>query len=215
METNKQINDFSKILVEGETIIWSGKPHKKAYIFHKFLTLLPIAVIWGLFDFGFISSFIKTGQIQNMLWFIIPFFALHLMPVWMWLGSILTASKRWENAQYVVTDKRIIIQTGFIGMDYKTLYYKDIKNVVLKVGIIDKLFKVGNIYFDTTGMGIYASNGENSQVNSQVFQCVENAYELYSKFQKIVMDIQTDIEYPNKLRPDTNPGYNTKYDNKL
>ena len=25
------------------------------------------------------------------------------------------------------------------------------------------------------------------------------------------MDIQTDIEYPNALRPNENPGYNTTY----
>ena len=31
------------------------------------------------------------------------------------------------------------------------------------------------------------------------------------KIQKIVMDIQTDTEYPNALRPSDNPGYNTSY----
>ena len=28
------------------------------------------------------------------------------------------------------------------------------------------------------------------------------------------LDIQTDISYPNAMRPDNNPGYNTKYDPK-
>ena len=46
---------------------------------------------------------------------------------------------------------------------------------------------------------------------SSAFLDVENAYDIYSKIQKIVLDIQTDIEYPNALRPDENPGYNTKY----
>lgn len=143
------------------------------------------------------------------------FFALHLAPVWIWLGSVVTARRRWKKTQYAITDKRIIIQTGFVEMDYKTIYYKDIKNVNLKVGIIGKLFSVGNIYFDTIGNSIYTSQANNSKGVPQAFQCVENAYELYTKLQKTVMDIQTDIEYPNKLRPDTNPGYNTKYEDKF
>lgn len=40
---------------------------------------------------------------------------------------------------------------------------------------------------------------------------VENPYEIYGKLQNIVLDIQTDIEFPNAYRPDENPGYNTKY----
>ena len=29
------------------------------------------------------------------------------------------------------------------------------------------------------------------------------------------MDIQTDIEFPNNLRPENNDGYNTKYNCKM
>ncbi|HOP65450.1 MAG TPA: PH domain-containing protein [Bacilli bacterium] len=212
-EKSNQIVNFDKILTKDEKIFWSGKPCKKAYILYKFLKLLPIAILWGAIDFGFIFVLVKSNM--ESLWFIIPFFALHLAPVWMWLGSIVTANRRWKNAQYAVTNKRIIIQTGFIGMEYKTIYYKEIKNVYLKIGIIEKLFGVGSIYFDTTGMGDYVAKVESSQVSPRVFQCVENVYELYSNIQKTVMDIQTDIEYPNQLRPNTNTGYNTEYDKKF
>lgn len=64
---------------------------------------------------------------------LVLFFAFHLMPVWIWLGNVLTANKKWKNTKYYVTDKRIIIQTGIIGASYDTIYYKDIKNVSLKV----------------------------------------------------------------------------------
>ena len=46
---------------------------------------------------------------------------------------------------------------------------------------------------------------------SLAFLDVDNSKEVYLKIQKIVMDIQTDIEYPNALRPEENPGYKTKY----
>ena len=190
------VND---ILVSDESIIWNGKPKKSAYIINKVITMLPIALIWLIFDSTFIISFISLGNFMEMLWFIIPFFALHLMPVWIWLGNVLTAKKNWENTEYYVTNKRIIIISGFIGMNYQTIFYKDINNVHLRIGIIDKLLKVGDIYFDT------------SENKMQFFLDLENPYALYTKLQKIVFDIQTDIEFPNNLRPNENNGYNTKY----
>ena len=194
--------NLEKIIVEGEEVIWSGKPKKSAFIINKVLTMLPIAIIWLLFDSGFIIAFLSSGE-TGMLWFIVPFFAFHLMPVWIWLSNVLTANKKWKNTEYAITDKRIIISSGFIGMDYQSIYYKDIENVHLKISVIDKILKVGDIYFDTTDKV------------KPAFLDVENAYEIYPKLQKVVLDIQTDIEFPNNLRPKENDGYNTKYNKKF
>ena len=192
--------DINTLLVTGENIIWSGVPKKIAFIINKVLIMLPIAILWLAFDSVFIVSAFSQGE---MLWFMIPFFAIHLMPVWIWLSNILTANKKWKNTKYIVTDKRIIVITGFVGMDYQTLYYKDIKNVRMKINFIDKLLDVGDIYFDV------------KESNQVAFLDVESCYELYPKLQKIVLDIQTDIEYPNNLRPEFNDGYNTKYNSKF
>lgn len=190
-------------LVEGENLIWNGKPKKSAFFFNQVLTMMPIALIWLLFDSFFIIMLIKSGEVREMLYFVIPFFAIHLMPVWIWLGNILSANKRWENTRYFITDKRIIIQNGFIAENHQTIYYKDIENVFLRRGIIDKLLKVGDIYFDT------------KKKTGVAFLDVEKPDEIYKRIQKIVLDIQTDIEYPNALRPDNNPGYKTKYDERI
>lgn len=190
-------------LVEGENLIWSSKPKKSAFLINQIFIMMPVALIWLLFDSFFIITFIKTGEINEMLFFIIPFFAFHLMPVWIWLGNILSANKRWKNTKYFITDKRIIIQNGFIAENHQTVYYKDIENVFLRRGIIDKLLKVGDIYFDS------------KKKSGIAFLDVENPSVIYKKLQKVVLDIQTDIEYPNALRPDNNPGYNTKYDERI
>lgn len=191
-------------LVEGETVIYSCKPKQSAYIVNQIVPMMPFALVWLTFDTFFIFSFMSARDMnKTMLLFIIPFFIIHLMPVWIWLGNIITANKKWKNTKYYVTDKRIIIQNGFIAENYQTIYYKDIKNVSLRVGVIDKITNVGDINFDLDN----ASN--------LAFLDVENPKEIYSKLQKIVIDIQTDIEYPNALRPDKNPGYNTEYDAKI
>ena len=196
-------------LIEGEKVLWSAKPKKSAFIINKILAMMPIALIWLLFDSNFIISIIaNSGEIREMLVFIILFFAVHLMPVWIWLGNCLTANKRWKNTKYYVTDRRIIIQTGIIGASYETIYYKEIKNINLRIGVIDKILGVGDIYIDT---GVVRSTNNGTQSVKSAILDVENPYEIYPKLQKIVLDIQTDVEFPNAYRPSENPGYNTKY----
>ena len=46
-------------LAAGEHILWRGKPKKSAYIADKALSMLPIAVIWLIFDFNFIFLFFR------------------------------------------------------------------------------------------------------------------------------------------------------------
>lgn len=193
-------------LAEGEQELWSAKPKKSAFIINNIVRMMPVALIWLLFDSFIIYVFISSGAIKEMVLPIIIFFAFHLLPVWIWLGNIITASKKWKNTKYYVTDKRTIVQTGIISASYDTIYYKDIKNVSLKVGIIDKLLKVGDIYIDTGS--ILTSSSKNVMMT---ILDVENPYEIYGKLQKIVLDIQTDIEFPNAYRPNENPGYKTKY----
>lgn len=208
---DNELNYGINPLVEGETLIWKAKPKKSAFIINKSITMAPFAILWLAFDSSFITMMFKSETPTEMLWFIIPFFALHLMPVWIWLANVLTASRKWRNTSYYVTDKRIIIENGFVAGNFQTIYYKDLTNVSLHLGVIDKMLGVGDIYLETVG-GNYVQNGRN--LVAQAFLDIENPQEIYPKLQKIVMDIQTDIEYPNALRPGENPGYNTKYEPK-
>lgn len=195
-------------LAEGEQVLWSAKPKRSAFIINNIVRMMPVALIWLLFDSFIIYVFISTGKIKEMVLPIIIFFAFHLLPVWIWLGNILTASKKWKNTKYYVTDKRIIIQTGIIGASYDTIYYKDIKNVSLKIGVIDKLLKVGDIYIDTGNTTL--TNSGTKKLLMTILD-IEKPYDVYTRLQKIVLDIQSDIEFPNAYRPSENPGYKTKY----
>lgn len=191
------------VLSAGESILWRGKPKRSAFIATKSLSLLPIAVIWLILDLSFIGNAFFGGQ---MLGFMIPFFALHLMPVWIWLANVVTASRRWKNTHYYVTNRRIIIQGGFFAVNETSLFYKDLRNAQLRIGLLDKLFQTGDIVFDD---GIIVHN--NKQQRGHVFEDLEEAEAVYRRVQKVILDIQTDIEYPNALRPEENPGYQTQY----
>ena len=193
-------------VMPNEKVIWEGKPKKSAFIFNKAIGMAPFAIIWLLFDSTFIFMMFSArvwDENPQIAYFAIPFFLIHLAPVWIWLSNILTANRKWKNTKYYITDKRIIIQNGFIAENYQTIYYKDIKNVRLHIGVIDKILGVGDVHFDFGYLR--ASNSVAS------FLDIEDYNEIYQRAQKVVLDIQTDIEYPNALRPENNPGYNTKY----
>ena len=198
----KNHSENRPILSSGEHILWSGKPKKNAFVAAHSLTLMPIAVIWFCLDFQVIPDIFSASGIQ---WFLVGFFALHLAPVWLWLASVITAPKRWRNTNYYVTNRRIIIQGGFLAVNEKSLFFKEIRSVQSKVGLFDKLSGTGSILFNAEMIS------GNNKATPPSFQYLENASAVYQRVQRTVLDMQTDMEYPNALRPEENPGYNTDY----
>lgn len=202
-------SEFSSLLMPDETIIWSGKPKKNAYVLNRSMTMMPFALIWLLFDGTFIVTFLKTGiqgQMGGMAFALIGFFVIHLMPVWIWLGNIITAGARWKNTEYAVTDKRIIIRSGFIGYEYQNIYYKEITDVHLHVGLIDRILHVGDIMICLPSRG----SGNTKSPHLGIID-IENAESVFKQVQKAILDIQTDIEFPNAYRPNVNEGFKTNY----
>lgn len=200
--SKKQATETKDILNKDEQVLWQGKPNKKAYILSSIFSMFPFGLVWLLFDGGAIIALVASGALKQMpigmIFGLIAFFAFHLFPVWIWLGHIITASRSYKNIEYTFTNKRIIVRSGIIGIDFKNIYYSEIQSVNLKVGIFDKLFKVGDIYIK-------------SPDKAEVLFDISDPYFITQKLQEIVIDIKTDIEFPNGLRPEENPGYNTKY----
>ena len=194
------------VLAPGEAILWRGKPQKKGFIATRALTMAPIAIIWLILDSSFIAASFGAGG--PGLTFMIPFFALHLMPVWIWLGSAITAGRRWKNTAYYVTNRRIIIQGGFFAVNENSLFYKDIRNAHVRIGLLDKLFGTGDIVFDND---MIYHNSRNSRPQLPAMEDLENPHEVYNRVQRIILDMQTDMEFPNAYRPAENPGYGTDY----
>lgn len=198
--SGRDLKNIEDVIGSDEQILWSGKPKKRAFLINAFTKMLPIALIWLLFDGAFIGLMIGTmDEIpEPVKIFMAVFFLFHLMPVWIWLSNVLTANRQHENLEYAFTNKRIIIKSGIIGIDFKNIYYSEIDSVNLRVGLVDRIEKVGDIYIKSIG-------------GANVLYDLENPYSLTEKLQKIVVDIKTDIQFPNNLRPVENDGYSTKY----
>ena len=99
-----------------------------------------------------------------------------------------------------IRDKAMLEILYATGMRVTELIDLDYDDVNLDVGVLDRIFKVGNIKI---------KHGNSYTVLYHLTDC----YKIYKIIQTTILDIQTDIEYPNALRPDENPGYDTKSKN--
>ena len=140
------IEELKAIVGSNEKILYEGKPNKKCYVFESiFNPLLPFALIWGIIDFGIIgASFFAEGD-ENVLFFIIPFMLLHLMPVWIYLSGILFTAKRYRNTAYIVTDKAIYVSGGVFTHNINTKPFAELSHIDLHRGVFDQMFNVGDI----------------------------------------------------------------------
>lgn len=184
-----------------ETILYEGKPDKKCFIFESiFNPLLPVAIIWAIFDTGFLGI-----AIGSMNFVMIPFMLFHLMPVWIYLAGVLFSLRRYKNTCYIVTDHAVYISSGVFTMNLETKTFAELSRVNLHRGIFDQMFHVGDVQLTTnqfTRKGMPAIMGINSIADyTEVFQLVK----------KLQRDIYADTMYPNDLRPEENHGYRTKY----
>ncbi len=194
-------NSVEDILSKDEKILQRLKPNKRVLLLESIFKGLPVVLLWVAFDTFFIVMMIVTGAFKEnpgLIPAVIAFFALHLLPLWLYILNIIKTMAGAKNIEYVFTDKRIIIRSGVIGIDFKNIYYSDVEGINCKVGIFDRVFKVGDLY-------IKALN------QSAVLMNIETPYFYLQKLQKITLDIKTDIQYPNDLRPKENHGYNTEY----
>lgn len=191
------------ILFTGEELFWTGKPKKFCYVLSRFGRLLPAAILFLLFDGAFIGTMITTGALASMDFgvgfFLVVFFGFHLFPVWSCISKIFVSSIEHKNIDYAFTSHRIISRTGIVGRDFQSVNYADITNIKVDVSILERLFKCGTVV-------VLTASGQELTLNS-----VSDPYDVYTRINKLFIDMKTDAFYPNAFRPDTNPGYKTKY----
>ena len=143
--------------------------------------------------------------------FLSVFMLIHMMPLWVGLGNMIRLIFVYRNTYFCYTDKRVIIKTGFMGVDYKIKDFYNIGNIEVNVGPLENILGVGTIRIDEEI--VKTNNNSSRRVGNRLYG-IQRPYEVFKDLKEVVMDIKTDINYPNEYRPDVNKGYNTRYDKK-
>jgi len=118
---------------------------KIPFILHKNILTVIIAGIL-LTAMGFIASYawmvqgnpLSTAVSVTFLFLILFGLSLALIPIM--VGLI-----RYGNIEYMITNQRMIIKTGFMGHDTQFLDLDKIMDIYVHVGFIDKIFGTGTV----------------------------------------------------------------------
>ncbi len=139
-------SQLESIVGRKEQILWRAKPNKLCYVLESiFNPTLPFALIWLLVDSFFISGFFSAKGNGPSNYILVPFFLFHLMPVWIYLGGVLTTFLRYKNTEYIITDKRIYTSGGTFSYTEHCIEYADIKTIRTEIGFFDKILSLGDV----------------------------------------------------------------------
>ncbi len=192
---------FEAIRDKDERIFWVGKPAFIPFI----LTGVPFLIfglLWGAFDYPIVVGIMKGGLDYPMM----GFFALHLFPFW---GSILNMARLflvYGNTFYAYSNRRLMMRSGFWGTDFRAIDYDRIQDIEVNVNPVENLLGVGTINAFSGG---FTSKG--GRIYDK-FIAISNPYDVFKRIKELTVDIKTDWNYPNALRPEKNPGYRTEYE---
>ncbi len=171
--------DFQLILDDDEQVIKTFKPNKLRFYFTNMLIFFAIWIpIFLIATFAFFfpddSGYSMPGYVflillgAMVLFFLIDLFFL-----------VLAYKKR----EYAYTNKRVLIQDGIIGTDYKGLDHKMIGATEVRVDLLDKVLgqNTGTLRF-----GSMASPMNQQAINMFTFRGIKDPYSVYKEIKKYI-----------------------------
>ena len=147
--------ETDKLLRKVEKVIWSDKPLKSPFMIGGFIASV-FRLVW--LSFSLFAMWVST--IQGIETFVTLFLSLFvLIGFGLTLGPPIWQVMRYKNTKYLITNQRLITQTGAIGVDTRFLDLDNIQEVYVNVNFIDKVFRTGSLIVVTAGFpylkGIY------------------------------------------------------------
>ena len=212
MYNDYKVSDDLKSMMNNERIVWSGRPKKSCFVLECiFNPMLIFAFIWFMFDFMFISQIFSSdlSELDSSVWMFVGFFALHLMPVWIYLGGVIFSFRKLKNTEYAITDRGIYVTSGCFAKQYNFKPFTDLSHVYIHRGIFDQWLGVGDVISECHHYAAVRSNSRHS--DNFTISDIPDYVEVCNIIKKYQTDIYADTQFPNDYRPQSNHGYNTNY----
>jgi uncharacterized membrane protein YdbT with pleckstrin-like domain len=115
--------------------------------------LQPLSISGWSILYGFFSRFLclaygRYGAPLEFVLFPLVFFFIGFgfsfgMPIWAFLS--------YKNTEYLLSDQRLIMQTGGFGTNLRVVDLEKIQEVNVRIGFFDRLSKTGSIFAETAG----------------------------------------------------------------
>lgn len=202
------------LIDKNEKILWQGKPDKTCFLLEAvFNPFLIVALLWGAIDFGFIAAISHTqNNIPSNMWGVfIAFFAIHLMPVWIYLFGVLFSVLRHKNTSFAITEQAVYLSNGVFTQNYERKPFTEMSRVNLSRGIFDQWLGVGDVVLTSAHDSVALRGKRYLPFGSTNICDIKDYMNVYQIIKRLQTDIYADTMYPNDLRPKENHGYQTDY----
>ena len=186
------MTNLTEQLRSGERVLWQGKPKLFPFIFaHNAVPFLFGLFFMAVTFFFFVSPLLSTGFPLELILFPLIFFFVGFLiafgqPIWSYLA--------FRNTEYMISDQRLITQTGAIGLDTRFVELEKVQEVNVQVGVFDRLFGTGRIYAMTAGqayVGFQRGPGwGGSGFMRPSLSSLEKPYEVQRLLQEAIQDLK-------------------------
>jgi len=164
---------IEQILEKDEKILWQGGISRALLGFEIFiLFLFLILLVYWQISWSFVLILLFAAVI---------YFAYQLIK------------------EFFLTNKRLVLKSGLIGTDFKSVYFNEIKSIDLRVDLIDKIFSIGTI---NVNIGLASSGGKainSSHLSIIKLNHLDDCYLAYQKMQEISSDYKERLYAGKKI----------------
>lgn len=167
-------NLFAPILDKDEEIIKTYKPHRsRAYV--GTIIADVFFSIWIVFWF---VGCLVDGEAPNYVWIAPVVCEIILLSI-----TFIFVALWYNKTVYAITNKRVLIRTGYIGVDYKSLNFDMLGAMTVNVNFIDKIVNknTGSIAFGSMSSPLTNQGGAKF-----MFQYIRAPYDVYREVKEII-----------------------------
>jgi len=177
---------FADVLEKNETIVKVYKPNKTkfwtAFILTAFISWVWVyAILFGAFESGSFDS--------SLFWLL--FWVSNGVFVGGMLFTILFGAIYYKNRYYAYTNKRIIIRSGIIGVDFKSLEFKTLTATIVRVTPLDKILRrnTGNLRFGSPAAPV----GNLYTMNPYTFKHLVKPYDTLREIKELMNECEETV----------------------
>lgn len=135
-------------LVHDEKILWQGRPSWRSQL-SFFLLWVPVALLPVIIAGALRANDVGTG-LPYWQWLLLSLVLVVLVVAYDFLRRYAT--------YYVVSNQRLRVRQGILSRREQTARFERVQNVSISQTLLDRMFKVGAVQFDTAGTDTSDSN---------------------------------------------------------
>lgn len=115
----------------GEQVLWSGQPRQGIIVRATDTLMIPFSLLWGGFTVFWEMSVIESNAPAFFILWGIPFV---IVGIYMIIGRFFVEAKQRANTLYAVTNERILIVSGILNHNVKSLNLRTLSDLSLSEG---------------------------------------------------------------------------------